>query len=58
MPGRARQPGVKGRETFGWAPLQDAQRAMGLVRQRAAEWKVDPSKLGFNGFSAGGHLAV
>lgn len=58
VPQRAPQPGVKGRETFGWAPLQDAQRAMGLVRQRAAEWKVNPTKLGFNGFSAGGHLTV
>jgi acetyl esterase/lipase len=39
-------------------PLQDAQRAMGLVRQHAREWKVDPAKLGVLGFSAGGHLAA
>lgn len=58
VPQRPAQPGVKGRETFGWAPLQDAQRAMGIVRSRAVEWKVDPSKIGFNGFSAGGHLTV
>ena len=58
VPQRPAQPGVKGRETFGWAPLQDAQRAMGLVRQRAVEWRVDPTKVGFNGFSAGGHLTV
>jgi acetyl esterase/lipase len=58
VPQRPAQPGVKGRETFGWAPLQDAQRAMGIVRQRAAEWKIDPTKVGFNGFSAGGHLTV
>jgi acetyl esterase/lipase len=37
-------------------PLQDAQRAMGLVRSRAAEWKLDPTKIGMMGFSAGGHL--
>lgn len=58
VPERPAQPGVKGRETFGWAPLQDAQRAMGIVRQRAAEWKLDPTKIGFAGFSAGGHLTV
>jgi len=38
--------------------LQDVQRAMGLVRSRAAEWKVDPRKIGVLGFSAGGHLVV
>lgn len=37
-------------------PLQDAQRALRLVRARAAEWKVDPARLGILGFSAGGHL--
>ncbi len=39
------------------APLQDAQRAIRTVRARAAEWKVDPEKIGIIGFSAGGHLA-
>ncbi len=39
-------------------PLQDAQRAFQLVRQRAGEWGVDPSKVGIMGFSAGGHLAA
>lgn len=39
------------------APLQDAQRAIRTVRARAAEWKVDPAKIGILGFSAGGHLA-
>jgi acetyl esterase/lipase len=39
------------------APLQDAQRAIRTVRARAAEWKVDPAKIGIWGFSAGGHLA-
>jgi acetyl esterase/lipase len=38
-------------------PVQDAQRAMGLVRQRAAEWKLDPRRVGLLGFSAGGNLA-
>jgi len=38
-------------------PLQDAQQAIMVVRQRAKEWNVDPSKIGIAGFSAGGHLA-
>jgi acetyl esterase/lipase len=38
--------------------LQDAQRTMGLVRQHAAEWQVDPHKVGVIGFSAGGHLVA
>ncbi|MEO6850825.1 MAG: alpha/beta hydrolase [Mucilaginibacter sp.] len=38
-------------------PLQDAQRAIQLVRQNAVTWKIDPSKIGIIGFSAGGHLA-
>ena len=38
-------------------PLQDAQRAIQMVRERAAEWNVDPKKVGIIGFSAGGHLA-
>lgn len=38
-------------------PLQDAQRAIQLVRSRAAEWKIDTAKVGIMGFSAGGHLA-
>ena len=37
--------------------LQDAQRAIRLVRNRASEWGVDPSRVGVIGFSAGGHLA-
>jgi acetyl esterase/lipase len=40
------------------AALQDAQRAMGLVREHASEWGVDPKKIGVLGFSAGGHLAA
>ncbi|SMD13270.1 alpha/beta hydrolase [Pedobacter nyackensis] len=38
-------------------PLQDAQRAIQLVRLRSAEWGINPAKLGIVGFSAGGHLA-
>jgi acetyl esterase/lipase len=37
--------------------LDDAQRAIRTVRARAAEWKVDPQRIGILGFSAGGHLA-
>lgn len=37
-------------------PLQDAQRAMRLIRSRAGEFAIDPGKLGICGFSAGGHL--
>jgi len=38
--------------------LQDAQRAMGLVRLHAAEWHIDPHRIGVLGFSAGGHLVA
>jgi acetyl esterase/lipase len=38
--------------------LQDAQRAMRLIRSRAAEFRIDPARLGILGFSAGGHLAA
>jgi acetyl esterase/lipase len=40
------------------AALEDAQRAVGLVRSHAAEWKIDPHRIGVLGFSAGAHLAV
>ncbi|MGD0548797.1 MAG: alpha/beta hydrolase [Terracidiphilus sp.] len=40
------------------AALQDAQRALGLVRAHAAEWKIDPNRIGVLGFSAGAHLAA
>jgi len=40
------------------AALQDAQRAVGMARQHAAEWKIDPHKVGILGFSAGGHLTA
>ena len=38
--------------------LEDAQRTMGLLRFRAAEWHIDPHKIGVLGFSAGGHLSA
>lgn len=38
-------------------PLQDAQRAIQMVRERAMEWNVNPQRIGIMGFSAGGHLA-
>ncbi|MCX5682863.1 MAG: alpha/beta hydrolase, partial [Planctomycetota bacterium] len=38
--------------------FQDAQRAVSIVRSRAAEWKIDPARIGILGFSAGGHLTV
>jgi acetyl esterase/lipase len=40
------------------AALQDAQRAVGLARAHAAELKIDPTRIGVLGFSAGAHLAV
>jgi acetyl esterase/lipase len=39
-------------------PIQDAQRAVSLVRSRAAEWEINPKRIGMVGFSAGGHLAI
>ena len=38
-------------------PVQDAHRALGLVRHHAAEWGIDPQRVGILGFSAGGNLA-
>lgn len=47
----------------GWAsradvPLQDAQRALRLIRSRAREYRIDPARVAALGFSAGGHLAA
>ncbi len=39
-------------------PLQDAQRAMSLVRSKASEMGIDPKRIGILGFSAGGHLSA
>ncbi len=52
-----RRPGdVQGEPPLG--PQLDAQRAMRVVRSRAAEWGIDPKRIGMVGFSAGGHLAL
>jgi acetyl esterase/lipase len=52
-----RRPGdVRGEPAPG--PQLDAQRAVSLVRSRAAEWGIDPNRIGMVGFSAGGHLAL
>jgi acetyl esterase/lipase len=39
-------------------PLQDVQEAVRIVRRRAAEWDLNPGRIGIMGFSAGGHLAA
>jgi acetyl esterase/lipase len=39
-------------------PLQDAQRAVSLVRHNAEKWKLHPDRIGMIGFSAGGHLVI
>jgi acetyl esterase/lipase len=39
-------------------PLQDAQRAISLIRSKAKEWGIAPDRIGMVGFSAGGHLAL
>jgi acetyl esterase/lipase len=49
---------VEGWQNRSLVPLQDAQRAMRLIRSRAAEFRIDPARLGALGFSAGGHLAA
>jgi acetyl esterase/lipase len=38
--------------------LEDAQRTLGLVRSHAADWHIDPHKIGVLGFSAGGHMVA
>lgn len=51
---------VSGKPDFGYqfpVPFLDARRAIRTVRARAAEWGVDPNKVGVMGSSAGGHLA-
>ena len=52
-----RMPNSKSVEVGRLAPLQDAQRAMRIVRSRASEWNINSDEIGVMGFSAGGHLA-
>jgi len=52
-----RLPSDEAMEDKSIGPLQDAQRAIQLVRGRAAEWGIDKYQIGIIGFSAGGHLA-
>jgi acetyl esterase/lipase len=52
-----RVPKRAGRENY-VLPLQDAQRAVGLVRANAKQWGLDPERIGILGFSAGGHLSA
>ena len=52
-----RVPRRKGREKYA-APLQDAQRAIGMVRHNSKKWGINPNKIGILGFSAGGHLSA
>lgn len=47
---------AEGHAQRGDAPLQDAQRALRLVRSRAATWGLDPARIGVMGCSAGGHV--
>jgi acetyl esterase/lipase len=54
-----RVPGVKsGPYRICPTALEDAQRTVGLVRFHAAEWRIDPHRIGVLGFSAGGHMAA
>lgn len=39
-------------------PLQDAERAIQIIREHAEQWSINPKKTGVMGFSAGGHLAA
>ncbi len=55
---RVPQPPGASRGSASFGPLQDAQRALGLVRSRAKEWGLDPKRIGMLGFSAGGHLTA
>lgn len=49
---------VEGHAEGSDAPLADVQRALRTLRSRAAEWHIDPHKIGIMGFSAGGHVAA
>ena len=47
-----------GYEAAGFSPLKEIDWAIGLIRERAQEWNIDPDKILTCGFSAGGHLAL
>lgn len=53
-----RRPGKDKEKVEPIESLQDAQRAMSLVRGRAGDWGIDAKKIGMLGFSAGGHLTA
>jgi acetyl esterase/lipase len=53
-----RLPRTEGHKYTVETALADAQRAVRLVRSRAAEWNIDPQRIGMMGFSAGGNLAA
>src|ERR1700730_17436355 len=54
---RYRVPPLTGKERYA-APLEDAQRALGIVRSHAEQWHLDSKRIGAMGLSAGGHLAA
>jgi acetyl esterase/lipase len=58
VPRRPDQMALKFRSIWHVRPLQDAQRAISLVRSRAAEWGLDPNRIGMVGFSAGAGLTA
>jgi len=53
-----RVPEQRQEDANGFAPLMDAQRTISLVRSKAAEWGINPKKIGILGFSAGGNLTA
>ena len=52
-----RLPNTKSVKVSYEAPLQDAQRALRIVRSQSDKWQINPNKIGIMGFSAGGHVA-
>jgi acetyl esterase/lipase len=54
---RYRLPNPKFVDNKEFVPLQDAQRALIIIRENAKEWGIDPTRVGILGSSAGGHLA-
>ena len=47
-----------GRDAAGFSPLQEISWAIGVIRENAQQWNIDPDKIVVCGFSAGGHLAL